>query len=320
MGYDKDLVTCISSTADGLPSGQMAVAVHAFAVDAAAAVPDDGGDLLIKSGTQVDLRLLCFIQVIDLTGQAHDAQHRGGQRIGDPLQAVAAPHDRPDLRLSGQDQVMQIGRDDRDLRALMRVGEGSHGGHFHHGWLQTMAAGGAVLDHQPGDLFAHAAEELLGCLHILTQPLAKGFRTIAADADGPVIIHFDIIDPAFLHPTDDVLIQIRYDFRIAEIQIGLATFHQRIAVSFQHPFRFFTDVGLAADVLPLEPQSGPHTGRMDPVGHTLQTIGEQFRTYVPVTTVLEPERIALTEPARIDDQTIKALALQFLDDGRKVFL
>ena len=114
------------------------------------------------------------------------------------LQRLLRMQHRPDLALTRQYGAMQVCGDDGDFRAFVRVGEGAHAGDLQEAGHQPVPARGAVFNDDVGNLAPDFAEKALRALNLAAQALAERIRVFAADADGLVVINFDIAKAIFL--------------------------------------------------------------------------------------------------------------------------
>lgn len=181
----------------------------------------------------------------------------------------------PDLALAGQDGPVQVGGDDRDLRALVRVGEGGHARCRHEARLQPVAAGGAVLQDDAGDLALDLRKEVHGRHHVPAQALARGFRAVAADADGIVVVDLHVVKAVLLQGADDAPAQVVLHPGVRHVPESAARRAEHLTVQVQKVLRLLVGGRGRADVLDLEPDAGLEALGVDGLDGLFHPLGEE---------------------------------------------
>ena len=320
-GVDHSQCFTAFRTADCLPAFRMPPAFRYFPVESGNPVSDDPSHLPEEGNPFIDLCPLLRRKFMDVAGQAHHAQESVDQGIIDPPDTVFRPQRRPDLALCRQDQPVKPGGNDRNLRALMCVGEGSHIGNTHQGRLQPVSAGRAVFDPDLRDLFPQAAEESQRSLHILPQALAKAIRVIASGSDTVVIVDLCIPEAAFLQQADYPLVQISLYLRHAHVQETAVIRVDHRSVPFQQHLFPPEDLRAPGTRFRFKPQSGNHSMIADHIRGSLQALREHFCFLRnPVAAAVGPAFSLPPVPSRIDHQEFDPAALQAVSDLFQVLM
>ena len=83
---------------------------------------------------------------------------------------------------------MEIGRYDRDMHALMSIGERRHVASIQHRRLEAVTSGRAALDHDAGHALVYLVHEALSGEKALAQAFAQPVGVVAADAYRIVVV------------------------------------------------------------------------------------------------------------------------------------
>src|SRR6266542_7146572 len=114
---------------------------------------------------------------------------------------------------------MKIRGNQRDLDKLMRIGERRHRRTCQHRWLQTVAAGRTVFDHEVGQSRTNEFEETIDSIDLTAQSFAEGTFAVvfATQTNRFIVINFEIPEPAAFQQIDHMFREIFYGLRIVEI-------------------------------------------------------------------------------------------------------
>lgn len=155
----------------------------------------------------------------------------------------------------------------------MRVEDGGHARCCNEARLQPMATGGAVLQDDAEDLALDLRKEVHGRHHVPAQALVRGFRTVAADADGVVVVDLHVVKAVFLQDADDASAQVVLHPGVRHVPEAVAICGQHRAVQVQKVLRLVVGSRGQADVLDLEPDAGLETLGADGLDGLFQALG-----------------------------------------------
>lgn len=127
--------TAATDAHNALPAGRVVPAGGRLADEVGAAFADEGDTTPVKSdGFAVEFGL-GRAEGVDGTGEAHPPEEGGAQGIDLAFDAIIRVEHRPDLRLAGREEAMELAGDDWDVPGLVGIGKGAHGAASHYGRL-----------------------------------------------------------------------------------------------------------------------------------------------------------------------------------------
>jgi len=306
---------------DGLRADQALPAWVDFLEDPAGAAGDDRRDLAVELDGLLDQRPLAVTQAANLSREAQAPQEPAREQVHQALVRVRGVQHSPDLRLARLDQAVQVGGDHGNVGGFMRVGERGHAAQPHEGGLQAVAARGAVLNDQVGQLGAHPAEECLHGRQVLAQALAWRFCAIAAHADGFVVVNLDIPQPAVAKLADHLLAEIVDDPRVAEVPEAPPRGGNGVAIAVQEMLAvLFEARRLVAHHFHLEPEARDQAALADGLGSGGQAVREEAGVGDPISLSQVPDALVALVPPGVDDQVFHARALQPVGHGDQVLM
>src|SRR6185437_2204896 len=208
-----------------------------------------------RVGDQLSLRSAHPVQV---TGQVHPAQqgidHGERDLTVSELRLRVGPHG----RLLWRDRGGGGRRDRRVAEVFLLVARGLELQAGQQRIVGAHAAGGAVLDYQPGIAVEYGVQPVeLGPVRGEQPRAGAQAASIRARPDGDVVVELEVPDAQLADQEVDYLVQVFHRRGMAQVQVVAAVLDDELAVALEEGIRgkLPGDLALHADHLGFEPQA-----------------------------------------------------------------
>ena len=173
-----------------------------------------------------------------------------------------------------------------------------------------MSAGGAVLHHQFRQGLVQLPMKGRHLLHVLAQSFSQTFPSVAAQANGVVVVQLYIAEPVVFQKIHNVTFYIPSDPRVPEVPEPPGHGSNGKTIPFQQVFLLMISLSIRPHRFRLKPDAGNHSRLTDCLHRLFQPLGEQLLGNLPVSQSLIPGLVFRLVPPGIDDKVADGLPLQ----------